>query len=79
MVTTIIAPVSISLVGRKNTMCVGALLQTTLLFTYINPTPALYYTFSGVAGLGASLLWIGVVRHIKLYLYLPDHQAYNTE
>jgi len=41
-------------------MFVGALMQTTYLYVYINPVPALYYTFSGIAGFGASLIWIGL-------------------
>ena len=56
-----LAPVMISLVGRRCTMFIGALLQTSYIYVYINPIPALYYTFSGLAGLGATLIWIGMV------------------
>ena len=56
------APVLISFVGRRYTMFIGALLQTSYVYVYINPIPALYYTFSGLAGLGGTLIWIGLVR-----------------
>ena len=60
-VTTVIAPVVISLLGRKYTLFLGGLLQTSYLYVYINPIPALYYTFAGIAGLGGTLIWVGVV------------------
>jgi len=44
----------------------GALCQTSYIFVYINPIPWLYYTFSGVAGLGGTFIWVGLGCEIAI-------------
>lgn len=40
--------------------------QASYFFTYLNPTPNLYYVFSAIAGLGDSLLWVSVMTEVGL-------------
>lgn len=39
-------------------MIVGSLLNASYVFCYINPSPALLYSFSAISGMGGTLLWI---------------------
>ena len=40
--------------------------QASYFFTYLNPSPNLYYVFSAIAGLGDSLLWVSVMTEVGL-------------
>jgi hypothetical protein len=56
------------LIGRKKTMMIGGTIYCAYILTYINPVPALIYTFAPIAGWAGSLLWIAQVKHT---VYLP--------
>ena len=54
-------PGLLKIIGRKATMMIGGVLYIAFCLTFINPVPALVYTFAAIGGFGGSLLWIAQV------------------